>query len=109
MIQFSDWSCHQNNENNFTSMSKLTANDITSDMHNYAQADVNLDTGNLIFAYTKLIQQLKIMVSELTNIRDYQEIVSNKCGYSKKDGRSKTGLVVYNPALTMLPCNSVSN
>lgn len=49
------------------------------------------------------------MVSELTIIRDYQEIVSNKCAYSKNDGRSKTGIVLYNPALTMLPCNSVSN
>lgn len=64
-------------------------------MRNCAQADVNVDTGNLIFAYTKLNQQLKKMVSELTNIRDYQEIVS------------KTGIVVNNPALTMLPCNSV--
>lgn len=52
MIQFSDWCCHQNNENNFRSISKLTANDITSDMCNCAQADVNMDTGNLIFAYT---------------------------------------------------------
>jgi hypothetical protein len=59
MIQISDWSCHQNNENNSTSISKLTANDITSDMHNYAQAVVNLDIGNLIFACMTLNQQLK--------------------------------------------------
>jgi hypothetical protein len=59
--------------------------------------------------YTKLDQQLKIMGSELTNIRDYQEIVTNKCGYSKKDGRSKTSTVVYKPALSMLPFYSVSN
>jgi hypothetical protein len=108
-FQFSNWSCYQNNENNFTSISKLTVNDITSDIYNYAQADVNLDIGNLIFAYAKINQQFKIMVSELTNIGDYQEIVSNECGYSKKNGRSRTCIVVYNPARAMLSCNSIRN
>jgi hypothetical protein len=58
---------------------------------------------------TKLNQQLKIMVSELTDIVQSQEIVSNKCGCSKKDGRSKTSMVVYNPDLTALPFDSISD
>jgi hypothetical protein len=103
MIQLTDWSYHHNNENSF--ISKLNVND----MPNCAQADVNLGKGNHIFAYTKLNQQLDMIVSELTYILDDQEIASNKCDYSKKDERSKTSMTVYNPALTTLPFNSISD
>jgi hypothetical protein len=76
-------------------------------MPNCTQANVNLDEHIPIFAYTKFNQQLKIMISELTDI--VQSQVSDKRGYSKKDGRSKTSLVVYNPVLTTLPFDSVSD
>ncbi|XP_033606826.1 uncharacterized protein LOC111863125 [Cryptotermes secundus] len=76
-----DWSCHQNNENSFRSISKLTANDITSDMRNCAQADVNLDTGNLIFAYTKLNQQFKKMEPKTCHTT-HAEIINSGMNYN---------------------------
>lgn len=78
-------------------------------MHIHAQSDINLDTNNPVLLYAELIQQPGMVGCELTNIRVYQEVISNKYGYSRKDGRSKTITLLSEPTFTVSPCYPTSS
>jgi hypothetical protein len=78
-------------------------------MHIHALSDVNLDTNNPFLLYAELTQQPEMMGCELTNTRDYQKAASNKYGYSRKDGTSKTITLLSEPTFAVLPCYPTSN
>jgi hypothetical protein len=83
--------------------------DLTNSMHIPAQSEMNLDSKNPAFLCAELTEQHEMMGCEPTNIRDYQETIRKKYGYSMKDETSKTITLLSESTFTVSPCHSVNN